>query len=128
MVMFDTNVILRYVLNDNEEMADRAEKYILDGNVWVTVEVIAEVVYVLNGFYELDRKEVVSFVKDFLDVVECKEKDVLKLALDTYEGKKLDFVDCVLYAYHQAYGWDIATFDRKLLRLLMDDCKKNEGD
>ena len=49
MVLFDTNMILRYLLNDNQEMADKAEVYLDTGNVHVTVEVIAEVVYVLKG-------------------------------------------------------------------------------
>lgn len=44
MVLFDTNMILRYLLNDNQEMADRAEQYLEAGDVCVTIEVIAEVV------------------------------------------------------------------------------------
>jgi Predicted nucleic-acid-binding protein, contains PIN domain len=53
MVMFDANMILRYLLNDNEQMAEKAEQYLDAGNVWVTIEVIAEVVYVLKGVYSL---------------------------------------------------------------------------
>ncbi len=51
--MFDTNMILRYLLNDNPEMSQRAEEYINAGDVSVTIEVIAEVVYVLKGVYSL---------------------------------------------------------------------------
>ncbi|MBQ3798010.1 MAG: PIN domain-containing protein [Butyrivibrio sp.] len=51
MVMLDANMILRYLLNDNAEMAETAEKYINSGNVIVTIEVIAEVIYVLKGVY-----------------------------------------------------------------------------
>lgn len=32
MVMLDTNIILRYILNDNSEMADIAEEYIKSDN------------------------------------------------------------------------------------------------
>lgn len=46
MQMLDTNMILRYLLNDNRKMADEAEKVISEGSVQVTIEVIAEVVYV----------------------------------------------------------------------------------
>ena len=49
MVMLDANMILRYLLNDNQEMADRAERYLEDGDVIVTIEVVAEVVYVLKA-------------------------------------------------------------------------------
>ncbi len=44
MVIFDTNMILRYLLNDNEEMAGHAEKLLNEKDAAVTVEVIAEVV------------------------------------------------------------------------------------
>ena len=44
MVMLDANVILRYLLNDNEEMALKAEKVIKTQKALVTIEVIAEVV------------------------------------------------------------------------------------
>ena len=45
-VVFDANMILRYLLNDNTEMAEKAEKYLNTCTVFVTTEVIAEVVYV----------------------------------------------------------------------------------
>ena len=53
MVMLDTNMILRYLLNDDQEMADKAEQYLNAGDVSVTIEVIAEVVYVLKGVYSM---------------------------------------------------------------------------
>ena len=118
MVMLDTNMILRYLLNDNQEMADKAEQYLNGGNVTVTIEVIAEVVYVLKGVYSMARTEIADTVKDFLELVNCHEMDVLKLALDTYGAHSLDFVDCVLYGYHAINGAEIATFDGKLLKLL----------
>ena len=79
MVMFDANMILRYLLNDNEQMADKAEQYLDAGNVWVTIEVIAEVIYVLKGVYSLERDKITETIKDFLDLVCCQEHDVLLL-------------------------------------------------
>lgn len=42
MVLFDANIILRYLLNDNEVMAERAEAYIDAKRVYVTIEVIGK--------------------------------------------------------------------------------------
>ena len=39
-------------------------------------------------------------------------------ALDTFSERNLDFVDCVLCAYHKVKGVTIATFDRKLSKLI----------
>ena len=46
-VLVDTNVILRYILNDNEDMAMEAANIIKNGAITLP-EVLAEVVYVLN--------------------------------------------------------------------------------
>ena len=118
MVLFDANMILRYLLNDNLEMADKAEQYLDGGDISVTIEVIAEVVYVLKGVYSMERKIIVDTIKEFLELVGCQERDVLNIALDTYGECNLDFIDCVLYGYHTVKGIDIATFDKKLLKLI----------
>ncbi|MCR4818131.1 MAG: PIN domain-containing protein [Fretibacterium sp.] len=121
MVMFDANMILRYLLNDNSVMAERAEQYLEAGNVSVTIEVIAEVIYVLKGVYLLERGKIVDVVKDFLELVSCQEKRVLSFALDTFGKHNLDFVDCVLYAYNCVKDAEIATFDKQLLKLLSEN-------
>ena len=118
MVMFDANMILRYLLDDNGEMAQKAEEYLNAGDVFVTTEVIAEVVYVLKGVYSLERDKIADTVRNFLLLVDYREPEVVNLAIKTYGDKGLDFVDCVLYAYHQIKGIEIATFDKKLRNLL----------
>ena len=43
---------------------------------------------------------------------------IMLLALETYAGKKIDFVDCLLYGFKALYGYDVFTFDKKLNKLL----------
>ncbi len=118
MVLFDANMILRYLLNDNEQMAATAERYLNNGGVYVTIEVIAEVVHVLKGVYRTDRALIADTIKDFLDLVGARDKAVLKLAMDVFKERDLDFVDCILYSYHCVDGVQIAAFDTKLLNLI----------
>lgn len=118
MVMLDANMVLRYLVNDNQEMADAAEKIIMAGNVCVTNEVMAEVVYVLKGVYSVERGEIAATLLNFLKEIDVCDRDVLSLALRTYGEKNLDFVDCILYAYHKVKNCEICTFDQKLRRLL----------
>ena len=68
--------------------------------------------------YSTERDLVSVVVKDFLKLVSCRESDVLNVALDAYANHNLDFIDCVLYGYHVVKGATIATFDKKLQRLL----------
>ena len=56
MVMLDANVILRYILNDNEDMVLEATEVIKSKDVIVTIEVIAEVIYVLKRIYGVDKQ------------------------------------------------------------------------
>ena len=117
-VIFDANMILRYLLNDNAEMAEKAENCLNQTAVAVTIEVIAEVVYVLKGVYRMERNKIADTLQDFLAMTQCRDREVLTLALETYGKENLDFVDCVLYAYHKAERMEVATFDKKLLNLL----------
>lgn len=45
--LIDANPFIRYLLNDIPEMADATEQRIKDG-AWTTIEVLAEVSYVLT--------------------------------------------------------------------------------
>ncbi|MCM1192741.1 MAG: PIN domain-containing protein [Butyrivibrio sp.] len=121
MVMLDANIILRYLLNDNEQMADEAEKIIEEKSGFITVEIIAEVVYVLRRVYSIERDAIKLSLFQFLSEVKSNETEVIKLGLTVYGEKNLDFIDCILYAYHKVRGYEIMTFDKKLKRLLQNE-------
>ena len=57
MIILDANAVLRYLLNDNAEMASEVEEVIKSGSAYVTIEIIAEVTYVLKGVYSVSRKD-----------------------------------------------------------------------
>ena len=118
MKLLDANMILRYLLNDNEEMASEAETLISENSVQVTIEVMAEVVYVLKGVYSIERDKIKNSLLNFLSEVQSNDMEVLKVGLETYAGENLDFVDCILYAYNRVRGYEIKTLDKKLRRLL----------
>ena len=118
MVMLDANAILRYILNDNEDMALEVAEVIRSEDIIVTIEVIAEVVYVLKRVYGVDKKAITESILDFISDVNVVGKDILVLGIETYADKNLDFIDCILYAYKCIRGYDVFTFDKKLKKLL----------
>ena len=118
MVVLDANVILRYLLNDNEAMAREAESIIKTEVTMVPIGVIAEVVYVLKGVYSVDGNKIRDALMEFLSEVTVAEKEVIQVGLDAYAENNLDFVDCILYAYSCVKKYDIKTFDKKLNKLL----------
>lgn len=119
MVMLDANVVLRYLLNDNIEMASEAERIIKNESVQVNIEIIAEVIYVLKGVYHISRGEIAKSLLQFLTEVDTSEPEVLQLGIEMYAEQNLDFPDCILYSYHKIRGYEIKTFDKKLKRLLI---------
>lgn len=119
MPLIDANVILRYLLNDHEEMSAQAKQVVMNG-ACTTTEVLAEVVYVLIGVYRAEREEVSQWLTCFLDEVSLENKQAILYALRVYSETSLDFIDCVLIGYHRVQGQSIFSFDKKLNRLLND--------
>ena len=113
MPILDANVILRYLLRDLPDKAEEAKAAIMAG-ASTTVEVLAEVVYVLGGVYKADRTTISDALEAFIQEVDVPYKAAVRYAFRLYKRKKLDFVDCVLAGYHHIEGMDIITFDTKL--------------
>jgi len=120
MVLIDANAILRYTLQDNAEMANKVKELIDTQKVYAGFEVIAEVIYVLAGVYNLSRAEIADGLRVFFahENLQVESLEILNLSLDLYAARKLDFVDTVLYAKNRVYGYDVFTFDKKLNTLL----------
>jgi len=113
-IIVDANIIIRFLMNDNIEQANKAEKIIKNHTILISNEVLAEVVYVLIGVYKIPRKDVVDnlilFISNPMIVIINKEK-VVK-ALQIFKNVNLDFVDSLLCSYFDTD--EIATFDKKL--------------
>ena len=49
----------------------------------------------LRNIYSMDRAVISETLVGFLELVRCRDMDVLRLALETFGEHTLDFVDCV---------------------------------
>lgn len=120
MTVFDTNAVLRYILQDDEEMASEAEESLKKGDALIPTEVIAEVVYVLNGVYQVPRQEIATAILGVLAMegLLVTNDTVIVKGLETFANSTLDFVDCLMVGY-QHDGNMVFTFDKKLKKLLL---------
>lgn len=112
-IIIDANVILRYILNDNEAMSIKA-KEIIDNKAETLVEVLTEVVYVLKIIYKAERADICEYITCVLHEVELNEKEVVIYALQLFSRLNLDFVDCLLVSKNHLLGQEIFSFDKKL--------------
>ncbi|MCM1136259.1 MAG: PIN domain-containing protein [Clostridium sp.] len=126
MQLIDANVILRFVLNDNAKMAKHAAEVIASG-AYTKPEVIAEVIYVLKSVYSVPKIKIKSILHGLSDIIQIENRDCVVYAIDLFSNSSLDFVDCLLAAYHSLNGETVFTFDKKLNKYLNKDSsnKKN---
>ena len=120
MLILDTNVLLRYLLDDNEEMADKAENLLNNNEILIPFEVVAEISYVLGSVYKMERRQIAEAINGLLTNYDAHVPNdaQLSVALDYYAKHKLDFVDCLVASYQDVLGYDVFTFDKKLKNLL----------
>jgi predicted nucleic-acid-binding protein len=118
MIRVDANYILRYLLNDNPEMANIAEQLFLNEQLFIANEILAEVVYVLLGVYKISKIEIADKLISLIhsDTILTDNEPIIIEALTLFRNQNLDFVDCLLCSYSQID--EIKTFDKKLNRCI----------
>ena len=119
--MLDTNVLLRFLLDDHPELSRAAaalfqqaadEKCLLI----LTDLGIAEAIWVLTSYYKLERQKVSeSLAKLLLQAgVQCPTLEPVLDALARFKATDCDFFDCYLAAQAASSGVAIASFDKDL--------------
>ena len=120
MVYVDTNVILRYLLNDDEKLNLKACEVFDSNEVFITNEVIVEVCYVLNSVYKISKDIIFTLIMELLsmDNIHFNNRSIIYDTFKIYSKENLDIVDCMLVAYYNCEGRKIATFDKKVEKML----------
>lgn len=114
-LLIDTNVILRFLLQDNLELSAKATEIIINKQTYCLDAVICEVVYVLSGVYKMDRVEIADLLFKIFDndIIGSENKPIILKTLSIFKETKMDFVDCLLIANHLVNHNPIFTFDKK---------------
>lgn len=120
MHILDTNVLLRFLLGDNGEMAQKARELIQTKKILVPIEVVAEIVFVLSKVYGIDRKKIQSMVLQLMNTrnIYTPDNDLIICAIKYYAEGNLDFVDCLMIGYKKTGRYEVFTFDKALSKFL----------
>jgi predicted nucleic-acid-binding protein len=128
--IIDTNLIVRYLVQDNERQAKVAGKLFSAcdrGDVVIVAlpAVLAECVFVLESFYKHSRGDIASALSRLISSpgVEIDAAATHLDALDRYRKTKVHFVDCLIAATAAAENMPVASFDqdfRKFTDVLVD--------
>lgn len=120
MVMADANTMIRCIIGDDEKKVHELQEIRAAQEIIYTLEVIAEVVYVLTKVYAVSRKDTSNAIQRFLKSknIVCSNNEITLKTLQLFAENHLDFVDNILIAYHQLRGTIIYSYDRKLMNAL----------
>ena len=116
MIALDTNILVRFLVNDDASQARRARALIQRNGVFVPVTVLLETEWVLRGGYGLPRAEVVRLLRALLGLPDLATEDPQRIAraLEWHEGG-IDFADA-LHLAGSTSAERFATFDEKLVK------------
>jgi len=119
--LLDTNIIIRFLVGDNEEHLEISTQYfeqIEQGSMEVEIlcDVLMEAFFVLTKFYKVPKVEVISDLKTILSFegVVNKDKVILFEALSIIENKNIDFVDALICAKCKFQNYEKLSFDKDL--------------
>jgi predicted nucleic-acid-binding protein len=117
----DTNILVRHLTGDPPEQAARATKFLAAADELLLADLaLAEVVYVLESFYEVPRQRVAELVRAIIAFPTLLVLDpaMLLRALEVYETDRLDFAEAYLVAQAERSGVRVvASFDKSIDRM-----------
>lgn len=118
MIGLDTNVLVRYIMQDDPKQSSTATRLIeaLTGESpgFVPIVTLVELVWVLESSYGLDRMEVAAVLERLLRSKEITldRAELLLPALRAFRAGSADFADCLIARIAQAAGCaETVTFD-----------------
>ena len=116
MIAVDTNIVVRYLVEDDVAQTDRAEVVLRSGAVLVPKTVLLETEWVLRTGYRFNRAAVARGLRQLLGLpgVAVEDPDAVARALDLHD-QGFDFADALhLASCRRADAF--ATFDHALRR------------
>ena len=124
-VYADTNLFIRFFTGDSDMQAQESRKFLNQVSrgkyeLFICDLIIAEIIYVLESIYHLDRNAVVEKILAIVetDNAVIENRSIILKALDLYEEKNIDFIDAYLVSHSVKNNCDtIFTFDRDLKKI-----------
>ena len=125
MASLDTNILVRYLVKDDELQFALAEKLIqavlqAGQKLYIPITVTLELEWVLRSNFGFGKDQIINTISSLLASVELsfESEAAAEVALALYQRNKADFADCVHVALAHAAGErPLWTFDRAASKL-----------
>jgi predicted nucleic-acid-binding protein len=117
----DTNILVRHLVGEPPSMARRATAFLKnEDHLFVADLIVAETIYVLESFYEIDRSRISAAMRSLLamESVNVVDAPLLLRAIEIYDNDRLDFAEAYLVACAESTDVGrVASFDRSIDRV-----------
>jgi predicted nucleic-acid-binding protein len=125
MLGVDTNVLVRFLVRDDEAQFEKARRLIkrevaAGRRVFVSQLVLLETEWVLRSRYDLPKNLIIEAISGLLDAADVgfEDEPAIEEALFIWKDATADFADCLIGARNRRLGCRAtATFDLKASRL-----------
>ena len=125
MIGIDTNILVRYLTQDDELQSYTAvrliEKYAQHPrSIFINEIVMCELIWVLERGYKYNKEQIVKVIRQILSTEEFvfERQNVLWFALDQYSRNKLDFSDALIGEVNKHLGCEVTcTFDHSATKV-----------
>ena len=125
MLGIDTNVLVRFLVRDDEAQFEKARRLIrrevgAGEDVFVSLMVLMETEWVLRSRYSLQKTQITEAISGLLDTTEVQLEDeaAIEETLFMWKDSVADFADCLIGAHNRRLGCRAtATFDEKAVKL-----------
>jgi predicted nucleic-acid-binding protein len=119
MIGLDTNVLVRYIMQDDLKQSPLATRLIesrsVDSRGFVPLVSVVELFWVMSSAYELDRGQLIAAFEALLRTKELvvERAEIVWKALRIFQSANVDFADCLIERSAAAAGCErTMTFDR----------------
>lgn len=119
----DTNVLVRIITGDNEELAEQAIARIQSSGqneFSVPDAILVELCFILEFHdYKMSRSDIAEAIEALLSAPQILVSESAQQALRVYRSHpKLDYADCLLYVLAKGKQDAVLTFDKELAKVL----------
>jgi len=111
MLGVDTNVLVRFLIRDDEAQFEKARKLIkrevaAGRRVFVSQLVLLETEWVLRSRYSLSKSQIIGAISGLLDAGDIRFEDepAIEEALFIWKDTTADFADCLIGSQNRRLG------------------------
>jgi len=121
LIGLDTNVLIRYIVQDDEKQSKLATAFIesqcsAENPAFINEITLCEVVWVLKCAYRYDKAIILNVLKQLLNSIDLQlaSYQAVVLAYEDYEQGRADFSDYLIARINQRAGCQVTvSFDKK---------------